>query len=86
MRSPTLPLAEFLDRAERMQDPVRHVVVDANTLGAFLYANSTGSVNLQQRSQILIGSALNGGWPGIKLYTPAICIAEALGVLDKYHF
>ncbi len=69
-----------------MQDPVRHVVVDANTLGAFLYANSTGSANLQQRSQVLIGAALQGRWPGIKLYTPAICIAEALGVLDKYHF
>jgi hypothetical protein len=69
-----------------MQDPVRHVVVDANTLGAFLYINSTGSANLQQRSQILIGAAVQGRWPGIKLYTPAICIAEALGVLDKYRF
>jgi hypothetical protein len=69
-----------------MQDPVRHVVVDANTLGAFLYANSTGSANLQQRSQVLLGAAIQGQWPGIKLYTPAICIAEALGVLDKYHF
>lgn len=69
-----------------MQDPVRHVVVDANTLGAFLYANSTGSDDLQQRSQTLIGAALHARWPGIKLYTPAICIAEALGVLDKYRF
>lgn len=69
-----------------MSDPVQHVVVDANTLSAFLHPQSTNSVPLQDASRILLGAVLHGNWPGIRLYSPAICIAEALAVLDKYRF
>jgi phosphosulfolactate phosphohydrolase-like enzyme len=69
-----------------MKDPIRHVVVDTNILGDFLYPNGTKAVKRVERSKILLSAVLNARWPAIKLYTPAICIAEAMGILDKYRF
>ena len=69
-----------------MQDSVRHVVLDANVLSVFLHPGSTHNEHVRERSRLLLQAGLNACWPGIRLYTPAICIAEAMGVLDKYRF
>ena len=69
-----------------MKDPIRHVVVDTNILGDFLYPKSTRATKRVGRSQVLMSAVVNAKWPAIKLYTPAICIAESMGILDKYRF
>lgn len=69
-----------------MQDPVRHVVVDACVLSAFLHPGSTVNLKVRERSRLLLAAALMAKWPGLKLYTPATCIAEAMCVLDKFRF
>ncbi len=69
-----------------MHDPIRHVVIDANILSAYLHPGSVSSSHVRDRSSILLEAAISSQWPGLRLYTPSICIAEALGVLDKYRF
>lgn len=69
-----------------MVEQTRHLVIDANVLSAFLYGASTNAKNVSERSRILLNAALQANWSGVRLYTPSICIAEAMGVLDKYRF
>lgn len=69
-----------------MPDPVLHVVLDANILSDFLYKKSTNAQDRVKRSINLISAVMDSNWPRIKLYTPAICIAETLGIIDKYRF
>ncbi|QDU11275.1 hypothetical protein [Gimesia aquarii] len=69
-----------------MPDSVLHVVLDANILSDFLYKKSTKAQERVPRSNNLIAAVMKSNWPRIKLYTPAICIAETLGIIDKYRF
>ena len=73
-------------REDSVRDPVRHVVVDANVLSAFLYPGSMANAKTRERSRILLGAALAAKWPGLRIYTPGICIAASMCVLDKYRF
>lgn len=34
----------------------------------------------------MLGSRFEGEWPSLTLYTPSICIAEALGIFGRWHF
>ena len=67
-------------------NPKRYIVVDTNTLLAFVCPNSVDNEALKIRSNILFQSTIKSNWDGIRLYSPAICIAEALCVLDRYRF
>lgn len=69
-----------------MKSPLKHVVVDTNILGDFLHPSSTKATARANRSQEILNSAVLGNWPLVKIYTPAICIAEAIGIIDKYRF
>jgi hypothetical protein len=69
-----------------MREPVRHVVLDANIIAAYFCPNSTNSLRVRERSQVLIDAVLKAHWPNIRLYSPGICIAEARAVIDKYRF
>lgn len=69
-----------------MQDPVRYVVVDANVLSAALLPKSTGSRQLAKRARILLQAVTKARWPSLVLYTPAICVVEALATFDKYRY
>lgn len=69
-----------------MADPKRHVVVDTNLLIYFLHPNSADTKTVRDRCEYLFGAALDASWSGLRLYVPAISVAEAIGVLDKYRF
>jgi len=43
-----------------MKDPIRHVVVDTNILGDFLYPKGTKAVKRVGRSQILLSAVIKG--------------------------
>ena len=62
----------------------KHIVVDTNTLLAYLHPGSTDDETLKERSRILFDAAVNAKWPAIRLYMPAICVAEAFVNLDKF--
>ena len=69
-----------------MLDPVRHVVVDANILASYFIPSSVNNPVLLQRCNSLLSAGIHARWPGIRLYTPSICIAETMSVIDKYRF
>ena len=69
-----------------MADAQVHVVVDANILAAGFCPVTHKDETVKNRSQILIKSICETNWPYIRLYAPSICIAEALGVIDKYKY
>jgi hypothetical protein len=69
-----------------MQDPVRHVVIDANVLSAALLAQSTESEGVRGRAGALLDAVVKARWPGLVLYTPGICVAEVRAIFDKYRY
>ncbi len=69
-----------------MESPIRHVVLDTNVLSDFLYPERTAAVERATRSTTLLSAVLYANWPCIRIYTPAICIAESMAILDMYHF
>jgi predicted nucleic acid-binding protein len=69
-----------------MDDPRRHVIVDANLLIYYLHPESADTITVRDRCRVLFDSVLTAKWSGIRLYVPAISVAEAIGVLDKYRF
>ncbi len=69
-----------------MNDAQVHVVVDTNILAAGFCPITHKDDTVKKRSQILIKSICETNWPNIRLYAPGICIAEALGVIDKYKY
>lgn len=69
-----------------MLDPVRHVVIDANIIASYFHPGSVKNPILRARCKALLDSAIKAQWPGIRLFSPAICVAEAMSVLDKYRF
>ncbi len=69
-----------------MVDAVRHIVIDTSILGDFLHPRRTKASTRAQRSHMLLAAAINANWPCLRVYTPAICIAEAIGILDSYRF
>lgn len=68
-----------------MKDPVRSVILDANVLAAHFCPCSTDSAQLRDRSRALVTAGADPNWPSLRLYTPGICIAEVLAVLDRYN-
>jgi hypothetical protein len=68
-----------------MRDTVRHVVVDTSVLAAAFVPSSTDS---QVVRDVIDGifACSQSGWPAIRLYVPAICVAKTLGVFDKLRF
>ena len=69
-----------------MNDAQVHVVVDANILAAGFCPITHKDETVRQRSEILIKSICEADWPFIRIYAPSICIAEALGVIDRYKY
>jgi predicted nucleic acid-binding protein len=69
-----------------MDDPRRHVIVDTNLLIYYLHPGSADTATIRERCRVLFESVLTANWSGIRLYVPAISVAEAIGVLDKYRF
>ena len=69
-----------------MYDTQVHVVVDANILAAGFCPVTHKDDTVRQRSEILVKSICELGWPYVRLYAPSICIAEALGVIDKFRY
>jgi len=68
------------------QYPVRHIVLDTNSLSAGLVPHSVHSQRLRQRAAQLVRCRLLAGWESLRLYAPGICVAEILTLLDKYRF
>lgn len=69
-----------------MDDPRRHVIVDTNLLIYYLHPQSADTKTVRERSKTLFDAALKANWSSIRLYVPAISVAEAMGVLDKYRY
>ena len=69
-----------------MVNPVKHIVIDTNTLLAYLHPRTTDDEQLRERSRVLFDAVVCANWPKIRLYMPAICIAEAFVTLDKYRW
>lgn len=63
-----------------------HIVVDANLLIDYLHPRSCNSPRLAERLKVLFQSTLVARWPDIRLYIPAIAVAEVLAALDKYRY
>ena len=69
-----------------MQDPSRHVVIDANVLSAGLLPQSTKNEQVRDRARDLLDAVTQARWPSLVLYTPGICVAEVRGTFDKYRY
>jgi len=69
-----------------MSEPTRHVIVDTNLLIYYLHPSSADTKTVRDRCQVLFDAAIRAEWSGLRLYVPAISVAEAIGVLDKYRF
>lgn len=67
-----------------MSDATRHLIVDTNLLIYYLHPQSADTKTVRERCRVLFKSAIDARWPGLRLYVPAISVAEAVGVLDKY--
>lgn len=68
-----------------MRDTVRHIVVDTSVLAAAFVPACTDSEAVRV---VIAGvfAASSAAWPAMRLYVPAICVAETLGVFDKLRF
>lgn len=64
----------------------RHVVVDTNLLADYLHPAAARSPRVADRVRVLFDAVLVAKWTDIKVYVPAIAVAEAISVLDKYRF
>jgi hypothetical protein len=67
-----------------MSDATRHLIVDKNLLIYYLHPTSADTKTVRERCRVLFKAAINARWPGLRLHVPAISVAEAIGVLDKY--
>ena len=69
-----------------MSDAIRHLIVDTNLLIYYLHPASADTKTVRDRCIALFDAATRAEWSGLRVYVPAIAVAEAIGVLDKYRY